>query len=325
MSEQMLNEVELFLSNELAWRKKIWQPTDFCKGEINALERLHNSLKDSRTKPQSDDTGKVMLTKEQAEKLRDIDAIARSAVHQVLLVAGQQTHSSLEFTIIKDAIQSALQAKDREIDALKQKVGNQRQLLRSVFYAAEFTKNDNGYRLQKLMNATDNGKDVLQELDERDRLRAELANERTVSESLRKEIADLDNELDVEMKAHADLFTLTNRQKEELRKEVNEWKALEIWGGTPAIIGQFIKGQQNRINATQDLEQQITDALAEWKDFYDAALEEAHKNEQSAASENDTHGMNFHQGKRSGLISCDIGLGKLRKLFPAKPFDSQPV
>jgi hypothetical protein len=126
-----------------------------------------------------------------------------------------------------DNVRKLLQAKDAEIERLKQQVGNQHQLLRSVFYAAEFAKNDNGYRLQKLMNATDNGKEVLRELDERDQLRAE-------NEALRKQVAD---------------------------------------------------------------------AIAEWKAFYEAELDECDKNVARYESEKDFYGVNYQQGKRSGFES----------------------
>jgi regulator of replication initiation timing len=137
-----------------------------------------------------------------------------------------------------DNVRKLLQAKDAEIERLKQQVGNQHQLLRSVFYAAEFAKNDNGYRLQKLMNATDNGKEVLRELDERDQLRAE-------NEALRKQVAD---------------------------------------------------------------------AIAEWKAFYEAELDECDKNVARYESEKDFYGVNYQQGKRSGFASCDIGLTKFLDL-----------
>jgi len=41
-----------------------------------------------------------------------------------------------------------------------------------------------------------------------------------------------------------------------LRAEVElaEWSVLKLWGGTPEIIHEFIKGQQNRIHHCQDLE-----------------------------------------------------------------------
>jgi hypothetical protein len=48
----------------------------------------------------------------------------------------------------------------------------------------------------------------------------------------------------------------------EAMEELNEWKTLNGWGGTPEIINDFIKGQQSRIYAAQEAEQQ-RDRLAE--------------------------------------------------------------
>jgi hypothetical protein len=39
-------------------------------------------------------------------------------------------------------------------------------------------------------------------------------------------------------------------------EELNEWKTLKSWGGTPEIINDFIKGQQSRIYAAQEAEEQ---------------------------------------------------------------------
>ncbi len=48
----------------------------------------------------------------------------------------------------------------------------------------------------------------------------------------------------------------------ESMEELNEWKTLTSWGGTPEIINDFIKGQQSRIYAAQEAEEQ-RDRLAE--------------------------------------------------------------
>jgi len=42
----------------------------------------------------------------------------------------------------------------------------------------------------------------------------------------------------------------------EAMEELNEWRTLMSWGGTPEIINEFIKGQQSRIYAAQDAEEQ---------------------------------------------------------------------
>lgn len=42
-----------------------------------------------------------------------------------------------------------------------------------------------------------------------------------------------------------------------------DWSLLNTWGGTPEIIHEFIKGQQNRIHYCQDLETELTRLRAE--------------------------------------------------------------
>jgi hypothetical protein len=48
----------------------------------------------------------------------------------------------------------------------------------------------------------------------------------------------------------------------EAMEELSEWKTLSGWGGTPEVINDFIKGQQSRIYAAQEAEEQ-RDRLAE--------------------------------------------------------------
>jgi predicted RNase H-like nuclease (RuvC/YqgF family) len=49
----------------------------------------------------------------------------------------------------------------------------------------------------------------------------------------------------------------------EAMEELNEWKTLTSWGGTPEIINDFIKGQQSRICAAQGAEKQRDKTQAE--------------------------------------------------------------
>jgi hypothetical protein len=44
------------------------------------------------------------------------------------------------------------------------------------------------------------------------------------------------------------------RERDEVRAELSEWKILNLWGGTPEIIHEFIKGQQMRIWECQEIE-----------------------------------------------------------------------
>ena len=45
------------------------------------------------------------------------------------------------------------------------------------------------------------------------------------------------------------------RERDEAREELQQWKMLCAWGGTPEHIDQFIKGQQSRIHQAQDIEE----------------------------------------------------------------------
>jgi hypothetical protein len=102
-------------------------------------------------------------------------------------------------------------------------------------------------------------------------------------------------------------------------EELNEWKTLKSWGGTPEIINDFIKGQQSRVNeASLKQEEDLFKARAEieklnrevsgwmasakqWEEnakelheqrdttrrLYDAAVEIAAKMHAAAVGEND--------------------------------------
>jgi len=58
----------------------------------------------------------------------------------------------------------------------------------------------------------------------------------------------------------ADFARRLEIERDMLKSELNEWKTLKTWGGAPEIIDQFIKGQQMRIYAAQEVE---TDLQAE--------------------------------------------------------------
>jgi hypothetical protein len=53
----------------------------------------------------------------------------------------------------------------------------------------------------------------------------------------------------------AELAAVTE-QRDGLAEELNAWRTLMSWGGTPEIINDFIKGQQSRIYAAQEAEEQ---------------------------------------------------------------------
>jgi DNA repair exonuclease SbcCD ATPase subunit len=75
--------------------------------------------------------------------------------------------------------------------------------------------------------------------DELTRLRAEVER---LKEQLRIESAASDHALHWAEKAEAALA---------------DWSVLNLWGGTPEIVHEFIKGQQTRIHHCQDLEAEL--------------------------------------------------------------------
>jgi FtsZ-binding cell division protein ZapB len=50
---------------------------------------------------------------------------------------------------------------------------------------------------------------------------------------------------------------------EKAEAELADWSVLNLWGGTPEIIHEFVKGQQTRIHRCQDLEAELTALAAE--------------------------------------------------------------
>jgi hypothetical protein len=49
-------------------------------------------------------------------------------------------------------------------------------------------------------------------------------------------------------------LTIAEGTLSDLRKKLNEWQTLCLWGGTPEHIHDFIKGQQTRIHQAQEIE-----------------------------------------------------------------------
>lgn len=88
---------------------------------------------------------------------------------------------------------------------------------------------------------------------ERDQLRAELKELSQAYELNRVSIDELDAD---------------RARAERAEAALAEWSVLNLWGGTPEIIHEFIKGQQNRIHHCQDLETE----LAHLRAAIDAAM-----------------------------------------------------
>ena len=109
---------------------------------------------------------------------------------------------------------------------------------------------------------------------ERDRLLAELKELSQAYELNRVSIDELDADRARAEKAEAEVERLKRdyeyehkclhevrerceswkQRAERAEAELAEWSVLNLWGGTPEIIHEFIKGQQNRIHHCQDLE-----------------------------------------------------------------------
>ena len=73
-----------------------------------------------------------------------------------------------------------------------------------------------------------------------------IAAEREVEHALRAEVERLD--------AEKPWLKEANARAAHAEAALAKWSVLNLWGGTPEIIHEFIKGQQNRIHHCQDLE-----------------------------------------------------------------------
>jgi hypothetical protein len=52
-------------------------------------------------------------------------------------------------------------------------------------------------------------------------------------------------------------FNEQQARAERAEAELADWSVLNLWGGTPEIVHEFIKGQQTRIHHCQDLEAEL--------------------------------------------------------------------
>ena len=112
---------------------------------------------------------------------------------------------------------------------------------------------------------------------ELDRLRAELAVAKNWVEHHSKHADDLIAE-NVKLRADLERFTghglldchaicdqrdAAVARAERAEAALAEWSVLNLWGGTPEIIHEFIKGQQHRIHYCQNLETELESLRAE--------------------------------------------------------------
>lgn len=76
---------------------------------------------------------------------------------------------------------------------------------------------------------------------------------RAIVAKVMEDRAKLESELAAEREKAERYRLVTLKQDAELA----DWRYLEIWGGTPEVIHEFIRGQQNRIHHCQDLETEL--------------------------------------------------------------------
>lgn len=87
-------------------------------------------------------------------------------------------------------------------------------------------------------------------------LRAELAEAKVERETVAE--ASLRS-----LEAYIDKLKQFAERAEKAEAALAEWSVLNLWGGTPEIIHEFIKGQQDRIHHCQDLETELDRLRAE--------------------------------------------------------------
>jgi len=65
------------------------------------------------------------------------------------------------------------------------------------------------------------------------------------------------NNLRADLDAIKAILTEEKARAERAEAELKEWSLLNLWGGTPEIVHAFVKGQQARIHAAQDVEAEL--------------------------------------------------------------------
>ena len=113
---------------------------------------------------------------------------------------------------------------------------------------------------------------------ERDQLRAEV-------EALKQSIESGQRVLREDAERNA-------ARAERVEAELAEWSVLNLWGGTPEIIHEFIKGQQNRIHYRQDLETELESLRAEVERW------QAEAEEMSA--------QRSHNANQAGILRAEV-------------------
>lgn len=103
---------------------------------------------------------------------------------------------------------------------------------------------------------------VAQERDELNALFDEEVKSNVAARQLLHEARQERDDAHAELEQCQQLANTFQRERDEARKELSEWKTLMAWGGTPEIVDKFIRGQQSRIHAAQDVERERDEARA---------------------------------------------------------------
>jgi chromosome segregation ATPase len=121
-----------------------------------------------------------------------------------------------------------------EVERLTAKIGNQADRIR---YLEGAINHATGTPLSKAIARAEKAEAALAE--------AKLERETIAQSSLRS------------LEAYIDKIKQFAERAERAEAEIAEWSVLNLWGGTPEIVHEFIKGQQNRIHHCQDLEAEL--------------------------------------------------------------------
>ena len=121
-----------------------------------------------------------------------------------------------------------------EVERLTAKIGNQADRIR---YLEGAINHATGTPLSKAIARAEKAEAALAE--------AKLERETIAQSSLRS------------LEAYIDKLKQFAERAERAEAEIAEWSVLNLWGGTPEIVHEFIKGQQNRIHHCQDLEAEL--------------------------------------------------------------------
>ena len=91
-----------------------------------------------------------------------------------------------------------------------------------------------------------------------ERLKADGAASAFINMSCRASRAETDrNNIRADLDAIKAILTEEKARAERAEAELKEWSRLTIWGGTPGFIHAFVKRQQARIHAAQDIEAEL--------------------------------------------------------------------